>query len=156
MSGFQGCSRHSLDDKARLILPKRFLDQVAARDQAFTLTAGPDGCLLLMDQKVWEEMASRFTRSSIGNKQMRATKRFFLGHAEAVQPDKASRIVLPDALRRYAKIDPGFEVVLVGAGSMVEIWAATHWDKLMETEQPAMLFEWDDIGLAETEKAART
>jgi MraZ protein len=155
MHNFHGCSRHSLDDKARLILPKRFVERVAAVDQQFTMTAGPDGCLMLLDRVSWEAMAKRFAQAPMGNLQVRTTRRLFLGHAEEIAPDKAGRIVLPDALRRYAKIEPGAEVVLVGAGDWIEVWSAKRWDELMDGSQPELLFDWDGIHLADAD-AVRT
>lgn len=124
---YLGRSTHSLDDKGRLILPKRFLDEVAPKDRCFTLTAGCEGCLWLLDSQGWEHIAERVGSDLMGTKQQRYMRRLFLGHAERVKPDRTNRIVLVEALRSYAAIGESTDVVLVGTGQAIEIWSKSGW-----------------------------
>lgn len=55
----------------------------------------------------------------------------FVADAVDVTPDAQGRLVLPEALRRRVGIaDKGAEVVLVGQGHHVEIWAKRHHDEV--------------------------
>jgi MraZ protein len=127
MALFSGCSNHQLDDKARLILPRRILDRVAAAEQEFTLTAGPEGCLLLLPTEEWKRFVAPHTTAVIGSRRERMRRRLILGHSEAVAPDKTGRLVLPEALRNYAGITASGEVWLVGLGKTVELWNPERW-----------------------------
>lgn len=128
---YLGRSTHSLDDKGRLILPKRLLDEVAPKDRSFTLTAGCEGCLWLLDSEGWEAIAQRVGGDLMGTRQQRQMRRVFLGHAEKVRPDRTNRIVIPESLRSYAAIGESSDVVLVGTGQAIEIWAKSRWESAL-------------------------
>ena len=129
--GYLGRSTHTLDDKCRLILPKRFLDEVAPKDRCFTLTAGFEGCLWLLDKEGWEKIAARVGEDVIGTLEQRQLRRLFLGHGETVTPDRANRILIVEGLRAYAGIAESSEVVLAGTGQTIEIWAKSKWDSAL-------------------------
>ena len=128
MATFLGRSNHTLDDKGRLILPKRILDELAPNDRVFTLTASPDGCLLLLDKTAWGTVAQSAEGEVLGSKRERAMRRIFLGHAEQVQPDRSNRIGIAEGLRQFAGFGDSKEVVLVGTGQSFEIWAKSRWE----------------------------
>ena len=108
--GFRGASTHSLDDKARLIVPKRFLDQLPPVETKFVLTASPDGCLLLLDQGSFEKISGEIGDEPLDrNKENRGLRRLILGHAEDVKPDRAGRILIPEVLRQYMGTGEGKE-----------------------------------------------
>ena len=113
---FRGASTHSLDDKARLIVPKRFLERLPAIEADFVLTASPDGCLLLLDRQSFEDLTRDIGGSVLEqDARPRDLRRLLLGHAEDVRPDKAGRILIPEALRQYLGLGKeDREVVVVG------------------------------------------
>ena len=125
---FRGASKHSLDDKSRLIVPKRILERLPPVKTNFVLTASPDGCLLLLDQESFESITSQVGGSILDrDPENRGLQRLLLGHAEEVQPDKAGRILIPAVLRNYLGLGADREVVVVGAGGWVEFWAQDRW-----------------------------
>ncbi len=129
---FRGTSTHSLDDKSRLIVPKRFQDSVSAEsDSNFVLTASPDGCLLLLDTGAFDRIRGQFGDEPLDRDHpTRRLRRLILGHAEDVKPDKAGRIVIPEALRLYMGLGASMskEVVVVGTGIVIELWSTERWD----------------------------
>ncbi len=139
---YLGRSTHSLDDKGRLILPKRMLDEVAPKDRCFVLTAGFEGCLWLLDSEGWDNIATKVGQDVIGTTQQRALRRLFLGHAERVKPDRANRILIVEALRSYAGIDESSEVVLAGTGQTIEIWSKSRWESALA--DAASSYEFSD------------
>jgi MraZ protein len=139
---YLGRSTHTLDDKGRLILPKRFLDEVAPKDQRYTLTAGFEGCLWLLDRPGWEKVAARVGQDFMGTKHQRQMRRLFLGHAETVKPDRTNRIVIVEALRSYADIGESSEVVLAGTGQTIEIWSKSRWESALA--EAASSYEFSD------------
>jgi MraZ protein len=127
---FRGASTHSLDDKSRLIVPKRILDRLPKVETNFVLTASPDGCLLLLDQRSFERISGQIGGSLLDrNPGNRGLNRLLLGHAEDVTPDKSGRILIPEVLRRYAGIGAERGVVVVGAGQWIELWEPGRWDR---------------------------
>jgi division/cell wall cluster transcriptional repressor MraZ len=127
MVTYFGSSEHGLDDKGRLILPSRILDEIPKSDWTFHLTAGLDRCLLLHDSKGFQELVDRIGRAVPGSRAHRALCRRFLGHSEAVVPDGNRRIRIPEPLLKYAGLAPSQSCVLVGLGRVLEIW---HPDQL--------------------------
>jgi MraZ protein len=130
---FRGASTHTLDDKARLIVPKRFLDKLSAEDTNFVLTASQDECLLLIDKPSFEERSKSIAVDPLADdSQLRSKVRRFLGHAEDVKPDRSGRIVISEFLRRYMGLSSSDrQVVLVGTGSAIEMWSAGRWQASM-------------------------
>jgi MraZ protein len=145
MATFLGKSTHTLDDKGRLILPKRILEEVAPKDRVFTLTAGPDGCLLLLEPAAWAAVAKSAEGEVLGSKRERAMRRIFLGHAEQVQPDRSNRISIAEALRDVAGFGDSKEVVLVGTGQSFEIWAKSRWDAALAEAHSSYEFSDNDL-----------
>jgi MraZ protein len=128
MVTFLGSSEHGLDDKGRLVLPGRILDEVPKAKWRFHLTAGLDRCLLLHDADGFRELADRIAGAVPGSRAHRALCRRFLGHSEAVEPDGNRRIRIPDPLLKYAGLAPSQPVVLVGTGRVTEIWSPSQLD----------------------------
>ncbi len=127
MVSFHGTSTHSLDDKSRLIVPKRFMDEIPPKDAVFTITASLDGCLLLMDKGSWGEAIERLSADAFVDSGTRAVRRIVLGHADVVAPDKTNRILINEALRAYAGLQASADVVVVGTGKSIELWNPQLW-----------------------------
>lgn len=136
MVTYFGSSEHGLDDKGRLVLPSRILDEVPKNQWKFHLTAGLDRCLLLHDSKGFQELVDRIGRAVPGSRAHRTLCRRFLGHSEAVVPDGNRRIRIPDPLLKYAGLAASQPVVLVGTGRVVEIWSTTHLDASLVEASP--------------------
>lgn len=126
---FRGASTHSLDDKSRLNVPKRFKDILAETTADYVLTASPDGCLLLTTTVQLERWAEELGGGSPADESDRRNKRrALLGHAEPVKPDSAGRLLLPEMSRTWIGLDASQkEVVLVGIGEAIEIWSSDGW-----------------------------
>lgn len=155
MVSFLGTSTHTLDEKGRLIVPKRFVDEIPPKDvKQFTLTASLDGCLLLMDQNSWEEAVAQFSRDVFVDSATRAVRRVFLGHADVVEADKNHRILVNEALRAFAGLQPNAEVVLVGAGKSIELWHPQQWGGALS--QARQLREFFDTSIGRSAEIPAT
>jgi MraZ protein len=53
-------------------------------------------------------------------------QRWFSAEAIETQVDNQGRVAIPSNLRDFAGIDE--EVVIVGAGSRIEVWSRAGWD----------------------------
>ena len=122
---FMGEYNHSIDAKGRVIVPSKFREKLG--DQ-FIVTKGFDGCLWVFPNSEWEEFSGKLASLPVARKETRNITRFFLAGATEAQVDKMGRILIPQVLRDYAKLDA--EAVLTGNGSKVEIWNKESWEQI--------------------------
>jgi MraZ protein len=116
---FTGSVEHSLDDKGRLVVPARFRERLGA---GFFLTiAEPDPCLALYPASAWAEFCAKLEAAPVKDARYRAFVRHLFAHTEELSCDNQGRLVLPAALRSWAKIEK--EVVSIGSLTRVEVWA---------------------------------
>ncbi|HET6204999.1 MAG TPA: hypothetical protein VFI25_19580 [Planctomycetota bacterium] len=130
---FAGESAHSLDEKNRLVVPKRILDALEREEERerFYLTRGVGGCLYLFTEARFGQISRELGGRAILEKpQKRAFKRILFASSQLVFLDGQNRILLPETLKGVGRIDR--EVVVVGVGDHVEIWAAERWKGFQE------------------------
>ena len=121
---FIGEYQHSIDDKGRVMLPKKFQGELA---EGAVVTRGIDTCLFLYSKKEWEKLASRIASLPISKSGSRAFSRHMLAGAMDVELDKQGRVVLPEYLRSYAAMKK--EVVIAGLYTRLELWDKSAWAK---------------------------
>lgn len=145
MHKFLGASKHLLDSKARLNLPKRFSVEPG---EELVLTAGPERSVLMLTKAAWEQAAAQISGQVFCSARQRQLRRLFVGHAEHVTADSARRVVITDFLRGYAKIGTDETVTLVGIGDMAEIHpTGQKWDELLAScDQDDALFDVPNPG----------
>lgn len=117
---FQGSSALLLDAKGRMTVPAKHRDALHEQSNGqLTITRDPDGCLLLIPRPVWVSRLGEISRLA-GSQ--RVLKRMLLGSACDVEMDGTGRILIPPELRAAAMLEK--EVMLLGMGSVFEIWDA--------------------------------
>ena len=126
---FCGDSRHTVDAKNRVFLPKRLsaelpLDEDGSR--VAVLTRGLDGCLYLFPEQGLERALRRMNTEAFAPAESRKLQRLFFSYTSRVTLDASGRLLLPEKLRTLAGIER--EVVMVGVVDRVEIWAAERWE----------------------------
>ena len=109
--------QHSLDTKGRLIVPAKFRDELGMR---FIITRGLDGCLNAYSLVEWDKVERTFESLENGGRALRDFERWFFGGASECEIDKQGRIIIPQHLREYAKLEK--EVVVIGNRTKMEIW----------------------------------
>jgi MraZ protein len=123
-----GTYERSLDDKHRLAIPKRFLEDF--REEALTslyVAPGTEQCLVLYAPQGFDRLASRFAEKGNGQTETRNYIRLFYARAERVDLDGQSRIRIPDRLCDFAGLSR--DVVLIGSNDRAEIWDVTRWNE---------------------------
>ena len=120
---FMGEYNHSIDTKGRVTVPVKFREQLG---ESFIVTKGLDGCLWVFASAQWEEFSGKLRQLPVANKDARKFSRFFLAGASEAETDKMGRILIPQVLRDYAKLEK--DVTLVGTGNRVEIWDKALWE----------------------------
>ena len=125
---FMGEYNHTIDPKGRLIIPAKFRE---ALGDEFVVTKGLDGCLFVYANTEWNNFEEKLRTLPLTNKNARQFTRFFLAGAAACEGDKQGRILIPQVLREFAKLEK--DVVLVGVASRIEIWSKEVWEESIST-----------------------
>jgi len=130
--------RHSLDSKARLIMPAKFREMLG---ESFVMTRGLDNCLFVYPQNEWKILEEKVKKLPLAKSEARAFVRFLFSGATECEFDKQGRISLSSLLRNYAQIDK--ELVVIGVSNRVEIWSKDNWESYLAKA------ELDYVDLAE-------
>ena len=136
---------HTLDEKKRLTLPKKFKDALGKK---LVITRGLDNCLFLFAEKEWQSIAKRLRELSFAQADTRGFNRFMFSGAAEVELDSTGRILVPEHLKKFASLKT--KVVVAGVSDRVEIWDAKHWGAYqdrIEKQGDAMAEKLGEIGV---------
>ncbi|MBI5599850.1 MAG: division/cell wall cluster transcriptional repressor MraZ [Deltaproteobacteria bacterium] len=123
---FRGRFEHTVDGKGRLSIPVRFRDVLTERYDSRLVVTTYDGCLIAYPHREWVVLEERIAGLPEFKKDTRMFLRFFYSSAADCPIDRLGRILIPQALRDYAKLEK--DVVMVGAFKQFEIWSKPMWD----------------------------
>ena len=120
---FVGKAFHTIDEKGRVVLPSSFR-RVLEGDggpRSCVLTQSPDRCLMLFRPPDFRTQADELLAAATdpaGRRRLRT----FSSSADHLDLDKAGRLIVNEQLRRFASIDLGGDVAIVGVYEWAEIW----------------------------------
>lgn len=119
-----GEHRHTIDGKNRLSLPAKFRREMG---RMVVIAPGLDSCLFIFTMKEWQKISERLSVSgtSILQSDNRSLNRYLLGGAVEAEIDSAGRILVPDYLRKRAKL--GNKICVIGVRDRLEIWDEGKW-----------------------------
>ncbi len=142
---FLGEYQHSLDPKGRITVPSKFREQLGEK---FVATKGLDNCIFLYPMEEWSIIEEKLRSLPFTRADVRSFARFFFSGASELEIDRQGRTLIPLNLREYATIDK--ELIIIGVGSRVEIWAADKWGKYTadaESSYEAIAESLVDLGI---------
>ena len=129
-----GSFGRSLDAKLRVAIPKRLRLALECPDGGVLYVApGTDQSLAIYTEEAFARLAERLERVSPTRQDVRAYIRLFYAQAQRVELDRQGRIRIPGELAELAKLNK--EVVLLGVGDHVELWAAGRWEAYRAEKQ---------------------
>lgn len=123
-----GTYEHSVDAKSRLFIPAKLRLELG---ETFYLAMGVDACLAIYPQSTWDRFTEKF--ASLPMSQSKSMRLLF-ANAVKCELDSQGRIVIPQKLRNYARLEK--DVVIIGVNDRAEIWAADAWDTQEEEMTP--------------------
>lgn len=142
---FIGEYKHSIDDKGRLAIPKKFR---ADLETGAVVTRGLDASLFLFPKEEWDKLAQKLASLPLGQSNSRAFARLMLAGAMDVELDKQGRVVLPEYLRSYAGLDKN--VVIAGLFTRLELWDEEKWKaytKKVESDADSVAEQLGELGV---------
>ncbi len=124
---FKGRYEHLIDSKGRISIPSRFRETLNERYDSRLVVTNYDGCLIAYPLAEWQKLEEKISALPEFKKDTKAFLRFFYSSAADCAIDKLGRILVPQTLRDYARLEK--EVVLIGAFRHMEIWSKPLWDQ---------------------------
>ncbi len=123
---FRGVHTINLDGKGRFSIPVKYrADLEKDCNCNLVVTANMDGCLVMYPLPLWEGAEETLKNLPSFNKSAMRLQRFILGYASQCDMDGHGRILLPEQLRAFAKLDK--RIVLCSLVNKFEIWAEDAW-----------------------------
>ena len=126
---FCGTYEHQIDDKNRLRIPAKFRKALIGEDgdKSYSFARGMvDGCIYVLPEEELQAIMEKLAEEKMGEASL-ATMLFY-GSVYEAEEDPQGRVVLPAKLKAIAGIDK--DVVTVGRGKRIEIWAANVYNNI--------------------------
>ena len=123
---FFGHYEHTLDEKGRLLLPRKIKDELKDNSSLYVLK-GFEGCLAVYSEEEFLKLTKECEKISFNKKNSRSYLRAVLSSVIELSIDKVNRIQIPkDTLSRFhiAK-----NVIIIGVGDHFEIWDSESYQK---------------------------
>ncbi|MBI3634005.1 MAG: division/cell wall cluster transcriptional repressor MraZ [Candidatus Yonathbacteria bacterium] len=136
---------HTLDPKKRLALPSKFRKELGKK---VVVTRGLDNCLFVYPIKAWQKMSEKIAELPIGQADTRGFGRFMLAGAVESDIDTIGRILVPDFLKDFAKLET--QVSVIGVHDRVELWNKDLWDNYrnrIEGQADALAEKLGEVGI---------
>ena len=119
-----GLYRHSVDAKKRMRMPSKFKTTLGAN---FIITKGNKKNLFVFSNDQFSGLYEKMITLPLFDEEAQMPVRRFLSSAFEAEEDGQGRILLPKELIAFAGISKN--IVLVGVGNRVEIWAEEIWEQ---------------------------
>jgi len=150
MSGSQqiilGEFHRALDDRFRLSLPPELTDLLGGEAVECILAKERRGSISLWNAAHWQarlndgiEIVQR--KIQAGKLETRLPQLQLLGRLlstrhRPVQLAARGRLLIPEGFREFLGVEPGSEVLVVGAAVCIEIWNPAIWLRYLERRMP--------------------
>ena len=122
---FRGRFDHIVDTKGRISIPSKFREILSKKYDDRLVVTNFDHCLIAFPAEEWTNLEQKAGTFSLMRKETVAFFRFFYSSAVDCVIDKQGRLLIPQTLRDYASLKK--DVVLVGEGKRIEIFAKERW-----------------------------
>lgn len=123
-----GNFKNNLDEKNRVLIPAKLR---VSNDGSFYISPGLDKALTLRSEKEYKTWSKSFLELPTNKKDVRKIQRAILGNTYKLKIDKIGRINIPPSLLEMSEIKQ--EIVFIGLGKRIEIFAVKVWDEFMKT-----------------------
>ena len=118
---FRGNYTYSIDNKGRISVPAKLRKHVTGEaNDTFIMTRGTATCIDIYPMDQWQKVEDKLLQLNSFNPEEALFKRMISQYATDGTLDSQSRILIPQSLLDYAKIDK--EVLILGAMEKIEVW----------------------------------
>lgn len=135
-----------LDERHRLSIPGELGNLLTADSPECILAKERPGCISLWSAGVWktrldegvEWVKQKMRQGKLDDQlgQVQLLGRLLSTRHRPVQLSGRGRLLIPEGFREFLGVEPGGEVLVVGAAVCIEIWNPTAWLKHLEGRMP--------------------
>ena len=120
---------HQLDTKNRIRIPNK----LKGEEKGLYFSKGTNNCLFVYYEEGFKQLIEKLEQSvKISDADKQKSARVFAKSFSYVEGDAQGRMILPQKLKEFAKIDK--DIVICGAGERIEIWAKEVYDVYFSDE----------------------
>jgi MraZ protein len=145
----------TLDERHRLAVPPELLDPLLAAGPKLVLAKERAGCLSLWSLALWKpklDAAIDVVRSKLEAGlltqrvgQVQELGRLLSTRQQTVSLAGRARLVLPEGFREFLGVEPGGDLMVVGAAVCVELWQPAAWTAYVTSEMPGFRRRIDEL-----------
>jgi MraZ protein len=117
---YDGEHYHNIDVKGRVIIPAKFRESLG---DSFFVSKGLNESISIYSAGEWETFKNKI--AALPSAAARKLSLFFFPGSSQVEPDAQGRILIPSALREYARLTK--DLVVLGVSNHIEIWDKQRW-----------------------------
>ena len=121
---FFGSFAHSLDEKGRLMIPRKMREELGFK---VYIMKGFDGSLSIYTVERYQKLVEEFNKLSFTQQRNRDYLRAQFATTYEMDVDKLGRLQLPTALLNKFSISRN--VIVLGIGDHIEIWDAKKYEE---------------------------
>ncbi len=121
MKYFTGRIEHSLDEKNRIRIPKKYRQEFPENEKIYFVRY-TKGCIAVFSESALAKRLEVLEEIKSNQPELQLAKRVILSAIEEIEEDKQGRTVLSAVMRKHAGITK--DVVTIGMGDYLEVWAA--------------------------------
>ena len=125
---FFGSYSHSLDDKGRLVIPRKMRDDLGNK---IFIMKGFDGALSIYKESAYEKLEKELETLSYNHKENRDYLRIKLASIVDLEVDTMGRVQIPTST--LAKFHIGKDVIVLGSGDHIEIWDSRAYEEYISS-----------------------
>lgn len=145
----------ALDERYRLSIPAELADPLTVEGPECSLAKERPGCLSLWSAARWQ--AKHDASVELVKSKMRAGRlegrldevqrlgRLLSTRHRNLQLGGRGRLVIPEGFREFLGVEPGGEVLIVGAAVCVELWHPQRWFAYLEEQMPEFRTLFDNL-----------
>ncbi len=128
---FRGQFTYSIDAKGRISIPAKLRRHVAAEaNDTFMMIRGTSTCIDIYPLNEWQLFEEKLNKLNPFKPDEIRFIRTILQHVTDDKLDSQSRILIPQTLLEYAKIEK--EVLILGALNKIEVWNPRIFEEYMK------------------------
>ena len=128
---FKGQYSYSIDTKGRISIPAKLRKHVTAEaNDTFVMTQGTATCVDIYPLDQWQQFEEKLLKLNPFNPMEAKFIRMIMQHASDDTLDAQSRILIPQNLIEYAKIEK--EVLILGALKKIEVWNPKVYEEYLK------------------------
>ena len=121
---FFGSFAHTLDEKGRLMIPRKMREELGLR---VYIMKGFDGSLSIYTESRYQKLVDEFSNLPFNQRKNRDYLRLQFASTHEMDVDKLGRIQIPTALLN--KFNISREVLVLGIGDHIEVWDQKKYEE---------------------------